>query len=161
MNYIISILVLILLIYYTFFCFENFTTTSAITCEGVLDDDADGNTCGERITRLKSAAGGSLTDEEAKAKVAKDFPDVCGPCAPDPPTTQVKNELSFFELNNNSKNIINRREKEQELINLQREEDKMKFNVRKILNEAEKVIDYVDYNMPYFENVKWPQPTTV
>jgi len=160
-NSIISILVLLLLVYFTFFVFEGFNTTAAITCESVLDDDANGLTCGERINYLQTAEGGGLTENEAKASVAKEFPDVCEPCAPKAQTTKVTDTLSYFELNNNSKNLINRRENESELINLKKEENKMRSNVEKIIFEADKVIDYINYNMPYFENVKWPQPTTL
>jgi hypothetical protein len=37
-------------------------------------------TCGQRIDWLQSVSGGSNTEEEAKNKVASEFPSICGPC---------------------------------------------------------------------------------
>ena len=51
----------------------------------VLNIDADGSTCGERIRYLQDPNGWNMTEVEACLKIAaEDFPQVCGPyCNPD------------------------------------------------------------------------------
>jgi beta-glucanase (GH16 family) len=44
-------------------------------------DQAGTYTCGSRITWLQSAAGGSKSEQAAKAQVAQEFPAECGACA--------------------------------------------------------------------------------
>ena len=43
-------------------------------------DKAGTYTCGQRIDWLKSPNGGSLSDADARRKVADEFPDICGSC---------------------------------------------------------------------------------
>jgi len=54
------------------------------TCEDVWDhlatDSAGTFSCGSRIEWLTTADGGSLTLDEAKTRVATEFPGVCKPC---------------------------------------------------------------------------------
>merc|ERR1712183_251431 len=45
-----------------------------------LDADAEGHTCGDRIKWLKSPAGGTKSDTDARAVIAQEFPDACGAC---------------------------------------------------------------------------------
>ena len=160
MNTIISVIILLVLIYSSFFVFEGFTT-SALTCvdgSDIWDADANGITCGKRIEDL---IADGLSEDNAKANIATAFPESCGGCAPTIPTTEVADKLKYFELNNNSKNLINRRESEKELINLQKEEDKMHTNVRKIVDEANNVLKDVNLNMRYFEEVVFKPKTTI
>ena len=63
--------------------------------------------------------------------------------------------LSYFELSNADKNVINRVEREKEILNIEKEEQKMKNNVRKIADEAKNVLAYTDLNMQYFKDIKF------
>lgn len=67
-------------------------------------------------------------------------------------TTQ---SLSFFELSNADKNKINKSEREKEILNIDREEQKMKNDVEKIVKEAKNVLAYSDLNMQYFKDIKF------
>jgi hypothetical protein len=67
-------------------------------------------------------------------------------------TTQ---SLSFFELSNADKNKINKLEREKEILNIDREEQKMKNDVGKIVQEAKNVLAYSDLNMQYFKDIKF------
>jgi hypothetical protein len=68
--------------------------------------------------------------------------------------------LSFFELSDGDKKIINNVENEQEILNVEREEQRMKNNVKKIVKEAKNVLAYTDLNMDYFKEIKFNNETT-
>ena len=68
--------------------------------------------------------------------------------------------LSFFELSDNDKKLINKVEDEQEILNVEKEEQRMKNDVKKIVQEAENVLAYTDLNMDYFKEIKFNNETT-
>lgn len=54
----------------------------SFSCARSLDQGADGISCGDRIAWLRTASGGSLSEEAACARVSTlEFPQVCGACA--------------------------------------------------------------------------------
>jgi hypothetical protein len=66
------------------------------TCEDVLSDDADGHTCGARITWMQNNRG--MTEVQARDAVAQEFPNECGACraattSPRPTTTTTSTRL--------------------------------------------------------------------
>ena len=73
------------------------------------------------------------------------------------PTTA---SLSFFDLSNNDKSLINKFENEQEILNVEREEQRMKNDVKKIVNEAKNVLADTNLNMDYFKEIKFNNETT-
>ena len=72
----------------------------------------------------------------------------------------TRQSLSFFELSNADKNKINKIEREEEMLSVEREEQKMKNNVRKIIKDAENVLAYTDLNMEYFKEIKFNNEQT-
>ena len=76
------------------------------------------------------------------------------------PAAPTRQSLSFFELSNADKNKINKIEREEEMLNVEREEQKMKNNVRKIIKDAENVLAYTDLNMEYFKEIKFNNEQT-
>ena len=50
---------------------------------------------------------------------------------------------------------INKSEREKEILNVEREEQKMKNDVEKIVQEAKNVLAYSDLNMQYFKDIKF------
>ncbi len=68
--------------------------------------------------------------------------------------------LSFFELSDNDKKLINKVEDEQEILNVEREEQRMKNDVKKIVQEAKNVLAYTNLNMDYFKEIKFNNETT-
>lgn len=60
-----------------------FSCSCSVCTEQVLNSDAGGHTCQERIHWLQSADGGSLSENDACVVIAHDeFPDECGACDP-------------------------------------------------------------------------------
>ena len=134
MNKIISLLVLLILVYFSFFKFELFQgeTTAASP---------------EETTAASSDETTAASSDETTAASSDESNSTTG-------------SLSFFELNDDNKDLINKIEREQELLNIEAEEDRMKNNVRKIVDEAKKVLSYTDLNMQYFKEIKFNNEQT-
>ena len=68
-------------------------------------------------------------------------------------SSTTRPEIKYFELNNESKNLVNNYKYETQLKEIANEEDNMRNNVRKIQNHAENVLDFTDLNKDYFEKI--------
>ena len=61
--------------------------------------------------------------------------------------------VNYFELNNEAKNLVNVHKDEVSLKEIQREEEDMRNNVRKIVNHANNVLSFVELNKDYLERI--------
>ena len=68
-------------------------------------------------------------------------------------TSSQKPNVTYFELNNQAKNLVNAYKYETQLRDIENEEKEMRNNVRKIVNHAENVLDFTELNKEYLDNI--------
>ena len=68
-------------------------------------------------------------------------------------TSSQEPNVTYFELNNEAKNLVNAYKYETQLREIENEEKEMRNNVRKIVNHAENVLDFTELNKEYLDNI--------
>lgn len=68
-------------------------------------------------------------------------------------TSSQEPNVTYFELNNEAKNLVNAYKYETQLREIENEEKEMRHNVRKIVNHAENVLDFTELNKEYLDNI--------
>ena len=66
---------------------------------------------------------------------------------------EEENDIKYFELNNEAKNLINSYKHEEKLREIVDEKKQMKNNVQRIVDHAENVLDFTELNKEYFEKI--------
>ena len=69
--------------------------------------------------------------------------------------TSAASGFSYFKISSNDKNLINKFENEEDILKLKMEEENMKNDVKKIVDEANKVLSYTELNMQHIKDIKF------
>ena len=129
MKLVLSFILFIILLYSSKFIFEDFTPSASTQSPQSNTMSTQSNSITTQSTPQGSTQSNSITTQSELGVV------------------------NYFELNNEAKNLVNVHKDEVSLREIQREEEGMRNNVRKIVNHANNVLSFVELNKDYLERI--------